>query len=412
MTLNVRNRMLPIIRLPNYEDLTWDVPMDQIPLVVGNELKKDSKLYPINLKQYLEHFKLYLSKPDGWKGTTTSLYAPQKDSHVIMSAQACFLPVPKGQDAPFNVAITNYQSYARNPAVLAIVSTSQGTSAQVVECDTFSRAQKLYFNKNGQSASFVGTRLSDDRERRGVATTGAMTKEEKQQNMIMVIQVPLKHTPRHIPYKTNAALDDCEEDYAFGGAMFAQAPAMAGAAPLSSMQQCKKRRCESRRRPPQFRERADVEDAIVTVGEAEGEFDEIHNLGIQRDTRYPVRVTLQFYKSTANGVIDDGIMKTISEQLKQARAKGKNTGSLVVGGKTDRPTEFSGSLSVAPWWETFWLSYGSGISLSEDQAKKLVFKNGRFLNSSLPDVKDTILHILRKPIITPTPFMPKPIMYD
>lgn len=36
-----------------------------------------------------------------------------------------------GQETSFNVALYNYQSTRENPAVLAIVATSKGTSAQV-----------------------------------------------------------------------------------------------------------------------------------------------------------------------------------------------------------------------------------------------------------------------------------------
>jgi hypothetical protein len=54
---------------------------------------------------------------------------------------------------------------------------SQGTSAQVVQ----DGSQKLYFNKCGEKASFIGQRLTDNRKERGVATEGEMTKEEKQQ---------------------------------------------------------------------------------------------------------------------------------------------------------------------------------------------------------------------------------------
>ncbi len=42
-------------------------------------------------------------------------------------------------------------------------------------------SQKLYFNKSGEKASFIGQRLTDNRKERGVATEGEMTKEEKQQ---------------------------------------------------------------------------------------------------------------------------------------------------------------------------------------------------------------------------------------
>jgi hypothetical protein len=108
MTLNVENNALPLIRHPNYEDLTWDVPMDKIPLVVGNELP-GGQLYPLSLKEYLQNFRMYLHKPDSWKGSNTSLLAESRDSHVIMSSQACFLPVPTGGETKFNVSIYNYQ---------------------------------------------------------------------------------------------------------------------------------------------------------------------------------------------------------------------------------------------------------------------------------------------------------------
>jgi hypothetical protein len=42
-------------------------------------------------------------------------------------------------------------------------------------------------------------------------------------------------------------------------------------------------------------EEADVEDAIVSVGEAEGPFDEVDGIAIERDPQFPVRVTLQVH---------------------------------------------------------------------------------------------------------------------
>lgn len=182
----VNDSALPVIRYPNFEDLTWDVPMEKIPLVVGNEMKGkgSNKLYTITLKEYLEHFRMYLSKPSEWSGDRTSLLAggdnSSRDSHAIVSAQACFLPVPKSDSAKFNVALYNYQSRHGDPAILAITATTQGTSAQIID----SGSQKLFFNKAGEKASFVGKRLSDDRKERGVAVEGEMTQQEKQQNMV------------------------------------------------------------------------------------------------------------------------------------------------------------------------------------------------------------------------------------
>ena len=59
MTLQVNNKLMPVIRQPNYTDLTWDIPMEEIPLMVGNEF--GDELYKTNLKEYLENFRTYLS---------------------------------------------------------------------------------------------------------------------------------------------------------------------------------------------------------------------------------------------------------------------------------------------------------------------------------------------------------------
>jgi len=105
-----------------------------------------------------------------------------------MSAQACFLPVEKGKETKFNVALFNYQSKSKDPAVLVIIATSKGSSAQVIE----GNEQKLLFNFNGKKADFTAQRLTDNRIEKGLNIQGEMSKEEKQDNVIMVIQIPLK----------------------------------------------------------------------------------------------------------------------------------------------------------------------------------------------------------------------------
>ena len=91
----------------------------------------------------------------------------ERDSHVLVSAQAAFLPVPQAGKAEFNPVIFNYQSYQGDPAVLTIVATREGTSATIIDNvrDGFqagySWGQRLFFNQDGERASFTGERLSD-----------------------------------------------------------------------------------------------------------------------------------------------------------------------------------------------------------------------------------------------------------
>ncbi len=304
MTLRVSGTAMPVIRFPNYEDLTCDIPVEKIQLMVGNErddMESDddnnntggAKFRVVTLKEYLENFRTHLHTPSSWKGTNNSLYCAEKDSHAIVSAQACFLPVEKGGEANFNVALYNYQSERGDPTVLSIVATSKGTSAQVVENTGYGSGQNLYFNKSGKRCSFVGQRVSDFRRDQGVASVdGPMTDEEKKDNVVMIIQVPLKKRKKAVfSFGSSVVLESyTPQSFGFGTTSAARSRGV------------------------------DVEDAIVKVGAPEGPFIEVNDLEIERDERFPVRVTLQFYKTTSNGEVNEPIMKQIYDQITAVHA--------------------------------------------------------------------------------------------
>lgn len=56
-----------------------------------------------------------------------------------------------------------------------------------------------------------------------------------------------------------------------------------------------------------------MENAVIKVGQTEGEFIELNNIDIERDTRFPIRITLQFYKASGDGKINKEIMKEIAD---------------------------------------------------------------------------------------------------
>jgi len=334
----------------------------KIPLIVGNEHGED--LRTTNLRDYLQNFRWNIHNPNSWLGSEVSLYSPSRDSHVIMSSQACFLPVPKlGGEAKFNVAIYNYKSSPQHPAVLAIVANSQGTSAQIVD----GKGDKLYFNKNGKKCSFLGERLSQHRIEQGQEKNlgKPMTTEEKQQNMILVIQVPLLVKQKKYQEEKEKIV----------------------------VQSCVKHKKMYRGRSNH--QKADVEDAIIKIGKEEGPFREIGNCKIERDPSYPVRVTLQYYKATSNGIVDDNSISEISNQIKESRKYGVAIGSLVVGGNMGRVTEFKNP-KIPLWWDEFWLMYGPVYSQykSSQEAANHVFKNGRFSTSSLNECQAQVLDVL------------------
>jgi hypothetical protein len=89
-----------------------------------------------------------------------------------------------------------------------------------------------------------------------------------------------------------------------------------------------------------MRSSSDVENAVIGHGDTEGPYAEINDLAIERDPRFPVRVTVQFYKATSNGVVTPADIAAIRRQIDRVYADGDYVGSLVTEGWTGRPTEW------------------------------------------------------------------------
>lgn len=350
MTIQVQSggrlTCMPVIRFPNFADQSADLRLDEFLVPVGNE--RGLPLERVSLRELLANLRRYLTDPLSWKGKARSLLA-ERDTHALVSAQACFLPVPRDGAAEFNPVLFNYQSSPGNPAVLTILVTREGTSVTIIDNqrDRFasggSWGQRLFFNKAGQRASFTGQRLSDWKKAGGaVESTGnELVKDDpaKGLNQVLLIQVPLKHrAPRPMAMAPG------------GGAGATECPPPC--APMS-----------------RGRQESDVEEAVVGHGEVEGPFTEIDGQPIERDERFPVRVTVQFYKATSNGAVSAADLETIARQIKAVYAKGDAVGSLVTEGETGRRTEHDGPKVQPPgWWADFWAEYERTTGITRDEA--------------------------------------------
>jgi hypothetical protein len=129
-------------------------------------------------------------------------------------------------------------------------------------------------------------------------------------NMVMLIQIPLRQKER--------------QDLWFEGEMSC----------LSVAPEC----CEFDSRS------SDVEAAVIGHGELEGPFREFDGLPIVRDDRFPIRVTVQFYKATSNGVATEGDIAEIAAQITRVYDDASYIGSLVCPeDKFERPTDWNHS---------------------------------------------------------------------
>ncbi|WP_146645910.1 hypothetical protein [Labilithrix luteola] len=333
LSLQVRTRdergqfqsaIMPVIRFPNFTDRTGDVPADRFFIRVGNENGQSLRTVP--LTDVLKNVKAFASKPDSILGSG-NLLAP-RDSHFLVSAQAVFLPIPKSGKAQFNPVLFNYQSAPRSPAVLTILVTRQGTSIQVIEnkpedVTSAGWGQELYFNNNAQRAAFTAERKSDV-EQRIAAQGGPKTEDDKSAlqkgaDVLFLVQVPLKHA--------NAGrLGGAFPSSGGVGGGFAAPASAAPAKPMAKGMAVAE-------------ERSDVEQAVLGHGPNVGPYNEGHRLKLERDPKFPIRITVQFYKATSNGVASDIDLDSIARSIGSVYEHADFVGSLVMPeGDPRRPT--------------------------------------------------------------------------
>jgi hypothetical protein len=351
MTIQVQHRanetedyqvhLMPVIRYPNFSDQTADARLDNFALKIGNQ--KGASLQRVPLRDVLKNLRPYLSQPGSWKGAQKSLLA-ERDTHVLVSAQASFLPIPKAGKAEFNPVLFNYQSYEGDPAVLTLLATREGTSVTVIDNkrDAFevgqNWGQRLFFNQNGERASLTGKRASDFRpSQAGSSTSTSDASAAEGLNLVMLIQVPLKQR-QPLTFVDQALL-----------------PAAAPMTEAASVQ------------------KSNVEAAVIGHGKIEGPFTEIDGLEIERDPHLPIRVTVQFYKATSNGAVSEGDMKAMQQQIARVYEDADYVGSLVVAGETGRPTEYEGPKQQPDnWWDKFWQRHQQNTGQPQEEVMEML----------------------------------------
>jgi len=323
---NQRAELMPVIRFPNFSDRTGDVPADRFFVRVGNERAGKGSLRTVALSEVLKDLKSFSTMPDSILGSGD--LTASRDTHYLVSAQAVFLPIPKQGKAEFNPVLFNYQSFPGSPAVLSILVTREGTSIRVIENSPddasakVGAGQEIYFNNHGQRAAFTAERKSDV-EARIAAKGGPTTEDEKTAlakgaDVLFLIQVPLMQ-----PQARRAVMMAPPPMSApMGGAM--PAAKASAAADSASM------------------ERSDVEQAVLGHGPNLGPFNEGHNLRLVRDPKFPIRITVQFYKATSNGVVDESDLDGIAKSIGSVYEHADFVGSLVLPeGDSRRPTAWT-----------------------------------------------------------------------
>jgi hypothetical protein len=327
--------LLPVIRFPNFSDRTGDVRADKFFLRVGNQ-GSGGRLQTVALRDVLANVKAYLSDPGSVLGSGNLTAA--RDSHYLVSAQAVFLPIPSQGKAEFTPVLFNYQSFPGSPAVLTLLVSRQGTSTTIIDnrqnqaSPVESWGQELYFNERGKRAPFSAERKTDVKAR--IDAQGGPQSEDDQSALakgadaLFIIQVPLRQKARRSAPVMMGAASGAGAPMAESAPAAAPAPAMrAAAAP-----------------------RSDVEQAVLGHGRIEGKFEEGQGLRLERDDRFPVRITIQFYKATSNGVVSPADLDAIATGIGNVYEHADYVGSLVIPeGDARRPTDWHDAGRLFPY---------------------------------------------------------------
>lgn len=310
-----RTALMPVIRFPNFTDKTGDVPASRFFIRTGNHRSSgDGSLTTVRLEDAIRNLRTLLSEPKELKGHG-NLHA-LRDSHFLVSAQAVFLPIPEQGKATFNPVVFNYQSAPESPSVLTMLVTRQGTSVTVIENRNEGAVgawgQELYFNEEGQRARFTAERRSNVAAR--IEAQGGPSSEDDESalgagaDVLFLVQVPLKH--KNLGYLGGLSGSYSGGAFGFGGLGLSGSGSGGGGLGMGRA--------------------SNVEQAVLGHGETLGPFNETSGLRLVRDAKFPIRITVQFYKATSNGVVSDDDLDKIQRTIDGVYEHADAVGSLVL----------------------------------------------------------------------------------
>ena len=184
--------------------------------------------------------------------------------------------------------------------MLVLLATREGTSITIIDNKRDALdidgtwGQRLFVNQHGERCNLSGQSESDSLEL-GADTKSAQIGPHFAEgiSLVMLVQVPLK----------------MKEPMRLGG----------GTEDTGVVRYCMASDPES-----------DIEHMVIDDGKVGGRFIEIDDLRIERDPDYPIRVTVQFYKSTNSGTIVGQDMVEIAAQIKSVYNQANYVGRLIV----------------------------------------------------------------------------------
>ena len=277
-----------MVRPDNFTDKTSDLPADKLRLLHKGKAH--------TLKEFLDTIQPGLWQP--------------RDEVVLARAQCCFLPLNGRESVDF--AVSAY-SYNRNS--LIVVASAFGTSVYRADGTT----QQLLLDIDGESHYYRAAKMVDKQSGKVVRNFAGMSAQQKQENALYIYQVPIETKFRSrggggggyfggvsSQLESCDALSESEEECGDGFLFDTDMPKSRGRGAV---------------------DRGAV--ARLDVGSRVGRMPELNMEALKRDPRYPITLTIQYYR-ISDGPVSEAAARDVVAKLNGLEAASVATGSLVV----------------------------------------------------------------------------------
>lgn len=321
------SEMIPVVRRINILEEPVKIDLRNVTLWVGNQSNQNLKR--VSLYKVLSEPLSFMSNPKNGGVEGQSLLAPN-EHFGFMSTQAVVLPFNHQSDLrKTDLEVYSPQSIPGEPAVLFLVSTSEGSSFGLIENNENvgkkSEGQFVFFNKGNKKSSFSPFSKT---------------------NALIVVQIPLeqksqKKKPTYLEkafpennFNENVSNNNAEDLFA------ADSPPVVSQPPVVQMTNPSKKLDDS--------------------------FPELNGLTVKRDLKFEVRITVFYSVPSSKGQISVEDFRNVANKLKETELNPKSIFYSLAGSKSKPEEYYQLAVQSEQWWQDFFDGYLSskGSTLS------------------------------------------------
>lgn len=292
------------------EDTFQPLSIDNISVRVGNQSADNNDLKSISLFCYLRDFRQYQSWGGNWELEGTLLR--DGENSCLHQLQTGIISGNPEQQIPIRAVLRNSNQNLSNEALLVILVSGVGTSAQIIDFNHTHYLRKneieLHVNLGGWRHRLEASRLEDRRKQKNSCNTGEMTRQETSHSELTVIQIPIiieyNYPWMQSVNRGNDLDNQCLKTFETSPPL----PRMVKKSnPIFALKDTKT--------PKKKAKTAKDEDAQLSIGSSSGNGFYYNYTNFKRDDKHPITAYTQKYSITNKDEIDSSLIQFVDNKL-------------------------------------------------------------------------------------------------